>query len=175
MPTIANPHGIGTYEPRHSRPKAGDWPTSSLGSRVKVAARRIALTEQLANGADPTSTPELALRAAQLTSDRQRRQMARALRRTISEARDPAVTRGFVSIINRRAVLEANDAMQATIARLASPDPVRVKGMAMLEHMLTDGLTSPIYNRAEPGTLGSRLTAARAELDPAPNDSPVAV
>jgi hypothetical protein len=174
MPTIANPRGIGTYEPRRTRSQAGDWPTGSLGLRVKVAGRRVALTEQLANGADPASTPELSLRARQLTSDRQRRQTARALRRTVSEARDPAVTRAMVSIINRRAVLAANDPIQATITRLAGPDPVEVKGMARLDHMLTDGLTSPIYNRAEPGALERQLVAARAELDPAPNSFPVA-
>ena len=94
MPTIANPRGIGTYEQRRSQPGPGETPASSLRLRMKVATRLSTLTEQLAEGVDPTSTPELALRASQLTSPRQRRLLARTLRRMVREARDPAVTRG---------------------------------------------------------------------------------
>jgi hypothetical protein len=94
--------------------------------------------------------------------------MARSLRRTITEARSPTLSRPPVSIVNRRAVLEANDAIQTTIARLASPEPVSAKGMAMLEQILTDGASSPVYNPAEPGTLRRHLLVAKAELDPMP-------
>jgi hypothetical protein len=171
MPTIASPRRIGSFEPRRDHFAGGD---ASIKVRLRVATRRTALTAQLAEGADAASTPELALRALQLTSDRHRRHTARALRRTISEARDPAATRRLVSIINRRAVFEANDALQATIARLASPDPVAVKGMAMLAQIVTDGMTSPLYNQVEPGTLRRQLLVAKTELDPTPHDLPIA-
>jgi hypothetical protein len=170
MPTIASPRGIGNLEPR--RDHLG--PDASIKLRIRVATKRHALTRQLAEGADPNSTPELALRARELTSQRRRRQMARTLRRTVSEARRPAMTRALVSILNRRAVLEANDAIQATIARLASPDPVAVKGMAMLDRLITDGTSSPLYDRVEPGTLRRELLVARAELDPTPVDFQIA-
>ncbi|HTU86892.1 MAG TPA: hypothetical protein VMF57_15050 [Solirubrobacteraceae bacterium] len=176
MPTIESPRRVETHEPRHTHTAPADSPTHSLRVRMRVAAKRTFLTRQLAQGADPSSTPELALRAYQLTSDRNRRRLARTLRRAISEARDPAVTRRMVSIINRYAIFEAGDAIQQTIARLASPDPVEVKGMAMLEQIVTDGLTSPLYNRAEPGTLRRQLLVTKAELDPtpSPHDLPIA-
>jgi len=171
MPTIASPRKIEYLEPRGDDLAAGG---SSIRLRMRVARTRAALTEQLAEGADPTSSPELALRASQLTTERGRRQMARSLRRMISEARQPRLTRALVSIIDRYAVLEAKDAIQATIARLASPDPVAAKGMAMLERIVTDGISSPLYNRPEPGTLSRQLLVAKSELDPTPVDSPIA-
>ncbi|HUA47863.1 MAG TPA: hypothetical protein VMA77_21680 [Solirubrobacteraceae bacterium] len=171
MPTIAGPRRIETLESRRDDLSARD---SSIKLRIRVAVQRAELTERLAEGADPTSSQELALRASQLTSESRRRQMARSLRRTITEARDPAVTRALVSIINRYAVLEAGDAIQATIARLAGPEPVTAKGMAMLERMATDGISSPLYNRSEPGTLRRQLLLAKSELDPTLVDLPIA-
>jgi hypothetical protein len=165
MPTIANASRFETYNPSRQRPGRADSPSGGIPLRIKVAARRAALTRQLAEGADAASTAELALRAAQLTSDRQRRQLARSLRRTITDARQPAMTRALVSIVNRSAVLEADDALQATIARLADPEPVAAKGMAMLERLVTDGVWSPVFNAAEPGTLRRQLLIAKGELN----------
>lgn len=130
MPTIASPRRIENYEPHRQRPKSRDSSSAGVGLRMAVATHRAALTRQLAGGADPTSTPELALRASQLTSHRRRRHMARGLRRTITDAHQPALSRLPLSITNRYAVLGASDAIQATIARLASTDPVSPKGMA---------------------------------------------
>jgi hypothetical protein len=171
MPTIASSHSIRSRDPHRDQ-----FAVSNLliQLRVRVALRRAALTARRAEGADPNSTPELALRAHQLTSDRHRRRMARTLRRTVSEARNPSMTRMLVSVVNRSAVLQANDAIQATITRLASPDPVTVKGMAMLEEMITNGMTSPLYGRAEPGAFGRQLMVTRAQLDPTPLDLPIA-
>jgi hypothetical protein len=141
---------------------------------MRVATHRGALTEQLAEGADPTSSPELALRASQLTSDRRRRQLARSLRRSVSEMRHPAPTRALVSIVNRHAVFEAEDAIQVTIGRLASPDPVAVKGMAKLDRILSDGASSPLYGRFEPGEFKRQLLEAKSEMDPTPFDISIA-
>ncbi|HTX07188.1 MAG TPA: hypothetical protein VME22_01180 [Solirubrobacteraceae bacterium] len=171
MPTIASPRRIEGFEPRRD-PFAP--PESSITLRIRVATHRGALTEQLAEGADPTSSPELTLRASQLTSDRRRRQLARSLRRTVNEVRNPAPTRALVSIVNRYAVFEANDAIQATIGRLASPDPVAVKGMAMLERILTDGVSSPLYGRFEPDAFRSQLLLAKSDLDLAQADFSIA-
>ena len=173
MPTIANPRTVGTRQPLRNHREDEPSPTSAITLRMKVALRRLALTEQLADGADPTSTPALALRASQLTSPRRRRQMARTLRRTVTEARQPSVTRALTSIINRRAVMASADAIQVTIGRLASPEPVTPKGMAMLERMITDG-SSSLYSPAEPGSLRRQLLVAKAELDEAPREVAIA-
>jgi hypothetical protein len=171
MPTIASPRRIESREPRRDGFAAVDAP---LGLRIRVATHRATLTERLAEGTDPASSPELALRASQLTTDRRRRQLARSLRRTVNEARHPAPTRALVSIVNRHAVFEAEDAIQAMIGRLASPDSVTVKGMAMLERILTDGASSPLYARYEPGAFRDQLLAAKSEMDPAPFDFSIA-
>ncbi|MBV9007001.1 MAG: hypothetical protein JO181_20200, partial [Solirubrobacterales bacterium] len=67
------------------------------------------LTRGLASGADLKSCH--ALRAAQLTSDRHRKQLARSLRRTIIEAHRVAPTRAAIVIINRPAVLDTEHAI----------------------------------------------------------------
>jgi hypothetical protein len=100
--------------------------------------------------------------------------MIRTLSSTVAEARQPAMTRARVSIINRRAVLEAEDAIQAMVARLRSPDPIAVKGMAMAERILTDGVSSPLYNPAEPGTLRRLVLVSTAELGTQSIDWPIA-
>lgn len=171
MPTIASPRSIERIEARRDRVGSDN---ASISLRMRVATHRGALTERLAQGADSTSSPELALRASQLTTDRRRRQLARSLRRTVSEARNPAPTRALVSIVNRRAVFEAEDAIQATIGRLASPDPVAVKGMAMLERILSDGASSPLYGRSEPDAFRHQLLLAKSEMDLAPVDFSIA-
>ncbi len=75
--------------------------------RAVVAARRRSLTRRLAEGADPASSPALALRARQLTSDRSRRAQGRALRRAVFDAHHLAPTRFAVGLFRRGAVIEA--------------------------------------------------------------------
>jgi hypothetical protein len=167
MPTIASAKRTQNHDREGTRP-------SSLRLRMTVAARRNALTQELADGANPASSPERALRASQLTSERRRRQMIRTLNRTLAEAHRPSVTRALAALVNRRAVLDAEDAIQAMIERLRSPEPVTVKGMALAERIITDGVSSPLYGRAEPGTLRRLVLIATAELDPSPVELPVA-
>jgi hypothetical protein len=96
MPTIATPHTRSPYDapiddahPRDSRTGR----SHSLLLRTRVGIQHGDLTRALAEGADPGTRPELALRAAQLTGKRSRRTLARTLRRTIAEAHQPALTR----------------------------------------------------------------------------------
>jgi hypothetical protein len=140
----------------------------SLVLRMRVAAGRDRLTRELAEGVDRGSSPERALRAAQLTSHRRRKQLARTLRGIISEAHHPPLTRSRVVIINRAAVLDAEDAINAMIARLSYAEPVRAEGMAIAERMLTNAERSPLYNSAEPGALRHLVFEAIEALDSAP-------
>ena len=174
MPTIATPQNRLPYDaptddarPRDSR--AGR--SHSLLVRTRVGIHRGDLTRALAEGTDPTSRPELALRAAQLTGKRSRRTLARTLRRTIAEAHQPAMTRARVVIIRRGEVLNAELAITAMIERLESPEPVRPEGMALTERLLTNADHSPLYNPAEPGTLRQLVLAATAVMGPGPAQS----
>ncbi len=169
MPTIVNPHrGRPDDAPfpdlRHTGSSAGSSPAVLL--RIRTAAQRSGLTRALAEGADPTMRPELALRAAQLTSRRSRDILARTLRRTVAEAYRPAMTRSRVVIIRRDAVLEAEGEIVAMIARLAGSGPLRAKGVAMVERMITNDDASPLYNPGEPGALRRLIGVATAAMEP---------
>ena len=174
MPTFANPQNrlpydapTGDARPRDSRAGRSD----SLLVRARVGIQRGELTRALAEGADPSSRPELALRAAQLTGKRSRRTLAGTLRRSIAEAHQPAMTRARVVIIRRGEVLDAELAITAMIKRLESPEPVRPEGMALTERLLTNADHSPLYNPAEPGTLRQLVLAATAVMGPGPAQS----
>jgi hypothetical protein len=71
----------------------------------------------------------------------------------------------MAGIINREAVLDAEDAIQAMIERLGRPEPVTVNGMALVVRLMTDGVSSPVYNPAARDTLRRRGLLTTAELD----------
>ncbi|MFZ0216012.1 MAG: hypothetical protein WAM30_08740 [Candidatus Dormiibacterota bacterium] len=73
-----------------------------------------------------------------------------------------------VIIIKRAAVLEAQDAINAMIARLNSPEPVLAEGIAIGERMLSNAVESPLYNSAEPGALRRVVLVATEALDSFP-------
>jgi hypothetical protein len=135
-----------------------------LSLRMKVSLQRHALTQDLAAGAPPTASAELTLRAAQLISVRRRRQLARSLRRLLNEARSIPLIRS--TIIHRHGVVQAEDAINALIARLDENQPVAVQGMAMLEQLLSDGASSPLYNAARLGALRRQVEVITEAMDP---------
>ncbi len=167
MPAIVDPHRAQSYGARFgSSLDAGSHRrASSLRLWVRVTVQRAKLTRALAEGMDPLSTDELALRARQLTSERTRRTFARSLRRAIVDAHQRPRTRSAVSIIDRRAVLDAEAAIVEMSERLLSPRPVSAEGMAMLERILTNADGSPLYNRSARGALERTIRVATAALD----------
>jgi hypothetical protein len=162
MPIIAARPSFGDYD--HTRePTAGLW--HSLVLRIKVSMRGDALLRERAAGAPPGLSPELALRASKLVNDRHRHHLAGALRRATRDAHRPPMTRSSLSIVDRRAVVEAEVDMDAVIELLSSRRPVAVQGMAMVERLITDGVASPLYNDARPGTLRRQPLAATSALE----------
>ena len=153
----------------HTTPSDGP-----LALRLRVAVKRDALNRELANGAAPARSPELALRASQLVSDHERRKVANGWRRALRDAHRPATTRSTASIVHRRAVIEAEDAIDGLIARLTDADPIAADGMALVERLMTDGVSSPLYNTAEPGTLRRQVMVATEALDPELTELPLA-
>jgi len=161
-----------THRPDLNLAAAADRPVTL---RARVAVRQVALTRQLADGADLAGAPELALRAHQLTTVRSRRRLARSLRATVAEARRPALARGGSSIVNRPAVLTAADALDLLVKRLHSPAPVTPQGMALASRLLTDADWSPLYSSADPGALRRLVIETTAALDPPDADGTAAV
>lgn len=174
MPTIANP----PHSDFDVRPYASDRPAPTtegsyrIGLRLSVAFRRRALTERLAIGADPTSSPELSLRAEQITRGRYRRRLARSLRHAIAEADEPPRTRSRMVLVHRRAVRDAAPELKLLIGRLEDGQPVEPEGVAISEQILTDGISSPLYNATAPGALRRMAVLATAALQPGVYEPP---
>ena len=169
MPTIANPYRghphAGHTDPR-SLAAARHW-THTLRLRVHALVHREGLARALAYGADPSASPELALSAARLTTRRSRKASGRALRRTIAEARRPLMSRSSAVMIRRSAVVTAEPEIRALIDRLRDSRPVRARGVAIVELILTDADRSPLYVAGRPGSLSRAIVLATAALEPA--------
>jgi hypothetical protein len=165
MPAIADPYRDRPYTSFSTSRDDNSDGSHSLRLRLRTARRRAELTRELAEGTNPGTRPELALRAAQLTSDRNRRTIARSLRRTISEAHKPPMTRSRMVLIQRAAVIDAESTINAMVERLRSPEPVQAQGMALAERILTNADGSPLYNASEPGTLHDEMRGAAAALE----------
>ena len=156
---------VGTGDPSH----AGLPDRRPFGLRLRVALHRGRLTADLAHGADPGSSPELAHRAAQLTSERRRKQLVRTLRAILAEANQPRLPRSQVVVVNRCAVLDAEYAINAMIVRLSYAEPVRAEGMAIAERIISNADQSPLYNPAEPGALRRLVRAVTDALETTPS------
>jgi hypothetical protein len=162
MPTIANPQ----LHPRAGRVPTHRSLTQAVGSRIHEATKRGAFTRDLAAGADPLVRPELAPRAAQLISGRERTTMARSLRRTLRDAHASRLTLGGPALIRRGAVRHSEDVITAVIKRLEGPHPVSPRGMAQIRRLITNADNSPLYNNAAPGVLRRAMSGVLCALEP---------
>ena len=77
----------------------------------------------------------------------------------------------MASIIDRRAVLDAEPAIAELIEHLLEPRPVQAAGMAMVELILTNADRSPLYNASDPGALRQTIRVATATLERQPAGS----
>jgi len=152
-----------SYPPLSLRSGAG--PCRRIRLALIARWRAPELDRQLAEGASPSVSVLLAIRARRLVSPRYRARVAAGLARAVRDAE--ATTRGFSAAIrpDRREVIAARTVLQTLDRRLRAAEPVSAQGIAMLESLLTDGC-SALYRPAEPGALGSRLRAAAAALEP---------
>ena len=165
MPAIADPYRDRPYASFSTSRDDNPDGSHSLRLRLRTARRTRSSRVSCARGTSPSTRPELALRAAQLTSDRSRRTIARSLRRAISEAHKPPMTRSRMVLIQRAAVIDAESAINAMVERLRSPEPVQAQGMALAERILTNADASPLYNASEPGALHDEMRGAAAALE----------
>lgn len=115
-----------------------------LSKRLAVRLHRNALDAQLATGADPEDSPELALRADQLCSLDARRALGRTLAKTTDRACRDATWLSSAIPVSRAAVDEALPALTQLEIALRSPEPVRPQGVAQVLMLLRDG-AGPLY------------------------------
>jgi hypothetical protein len=111
----------------------------------------------LVNGVDPASTPILAARAVALTSRRSRSAMAEGLTRLVEEAHGRQ--RRWWALGHHEPIRANADALSALAGLLRSSRPLRVRGVARLHVLLTDG-DGPCFN-GDARALAGRLERAR--------------
>jgi hypothetical protein len=128
---------------------------------MRVQLHRFGLDDELAHGADPHSSPELALRADQLLRARER--IAVSIERALDSARRSRPVLTARVPVRRDQALECSDEIVALTERLRE-DPVDVRGVAMASRLVYDG-ASPLYLDGGPSLLYA-VRSARLALDP---------
>ncbi|HLL92465.1 MAG TPA: hypothetical protein VK252_05950 [Solirubrobacteraceae bacterium] len=133
----AHTHGHDGLHADHRRP-------STIGLRLRVYCRRRRLDEMLADGASPKASPELTLRAGQLTGERHRRALADSLEAVVATAQGSIRGRSATPPLARRDVRAASAALIGLARDLREDANVDSRGVALTQRLLTDG-TGPIY------------------------------
>jgi len=135
----------------------------SLGLRVRVWANSLQLDYRLAEGARPTGSPELTLRAQQLAGPRLRHQLSSALTAALkaaSQPRRPSTTR---APIVAAAVLDAAGPLERLAHELRTLSDPPVRGVALASYLVCDP-TSPLHNRHSPVSVREIAQRARSAL-----------
>lgn len=128
---------------------------------ARLAARLLGdrLDRALIDGADPTSSPRLAARAAMLASPATRAELADGLDVILASAQRPP---SRLRVLPRHSALLANASLLRELAGvLRGPAPLYVRGIAMVQRLLTDG-TGPMYTSRDGAALERVLRKARA-------------
>jgi hypothetical protein len=153
---------------------------ASIGVRARVRVRRQRLDALLAAGTEPGESPELALRASQLSSMAARKTVASALRRAVTDAREHRIHLiSSVVPVYRPAVNRWSEALIGLAEALEQPEPVDPCGVARGMQLITDG-SSPLYRPNAAAVLGRHIwwiadglgTRTPAPVPPAPASGP---
>ena len=110
--------------------------------RLRTLSRRASLDAALAEGADPSGDPLLALRAQQLTSPSTRQAIARTIRNLLDAADEPWY--GARPPLQAQDVLAARAELLAVARRLEGPEPLSPQTVALAAQLVWD-CASPVY------------------------------
>jgi hypothetical protein len=146
--------------PTHRRAAGPGQPPGRL-ARMAARLRSHALDDALAEGADPSTSRQLAAHAARITATSMRDDLAASLdslARSADEPRFPG------RVLPSRAAVRANATeLHALAALLRGHNPVSARGVAMLRVLVTDG-TGPAYTDRNGSVLARGLGSARAAV-----------
>jgi hypothetical protein len=120
------------------------------------------LDAELADGADPVGSDELAAWAARLLQPSVRSGLAKGLRRAVADARSRACARSSAVHVARPAVRACAPSLLALAAELGDRG-VRPRGVAMTRRLLSDG-TGPLYCARSEDELQAVVEEIRAAL-----------
>jgi hypothetical protein len=137
----------------------------AMGLRMRVWAGALALDCRLAEGVWPTNSPELALRARQLTSARSRRALAGALTAAVQAARRSSRPGTAAVPLATAGVRDAAGLLGCLARDLMTISDPPVRGVALASFLVCDPM-SPLYNRSSRVTVGEIAGRACAALRP---------
>jgi hypothetical protein len=131
------------------------------GTRVWV--NRHGIDRRLAEGESARSSPDLALRARQLESQRWRRSLSAGIRRLIEDAESPPRPLSSAVPIQRRAIVCARRELEGLASVIEAGGAVAPGGLARVRLLITDG-QSPLFSPSHDGAIGEAVRSARAAL-----------
>ena len=122
------------------------------------------LDQRLAAGTPPESSQLLALRARWLVSPRPLKELARSWEEALERVqREPTPRSPRIAFCRDRMVAAASD-IEQLVARLRTPCPKAVRGVALAVWILEDG-TGPLYNPHCSTVLHEAMRGAISHLD----------
>jgi hypothetical protein len=121
---------------------------SSLGVRVRALVHSRALDRQLAGGADPGTSRELARRAQKITSRSYRRMLANSLDAAVSHAEGRQPRFSAVPPMATREIRASRAALLELARSLRSDGAVSAEGVALAQDLVTDG-SGPLFMTTE--------------------------
>jgi len=131
--------------------------------RVGVLLRRGHLDAMLAAGAGSGESPELALRAGQLSDMRNRRVLAHRLEEIVRTANGRGSWRSARPPLAARDIRAASMQLMQLARDLCEQPEVEPAGVALTQRLLTDG-TGPLYVYGQNDALWRAVRDARAAL-----------
>ena len=143
-----------------------DWRDSGISWRLRASVRlqRFGLDRRLAARSGPNRSPELELRARQLTRDRERLALADRLESVLREAERTDFGMTARVLVQRGAIRAARPQLTALIDDLRAIQDPAPAGVARASLLVTDG-ASPLYAPSAPGTVAEEATLAALDLE----------
>jgi hypothetical protein len=139
-----------------------------LRLRLRVRLCRSRLDRSLAQGCRADGSEECALRARQLTDRRSRRQLARSLRRLVSDADSPRLTPFSPAVpVCTGAVVRWREGLLGLAERLEQEPPIDPCGIARAKTLVRDG-SSPLYDPDAERSIGEMLWWIADGMQPCP-------
>jgi hypothetical protein len=140
---------------------------ASMALRLRVSMTRVKLDRQIAAGRSCEPPAALELRVRQLTSPRVQQRTAKNLRGVVEYVDRIGYRRDFSAVvINRAAVRAGREGILGLAERLERTAHVNARGMVLARELVTDGATSPLFDRASERSVAQAIWKISDALGP---------
>jgi hypothetical protein len=135
------------------------------GMSLRVRLRRGRIDRDLAEARVSDLSEEHRLRAAQLASEVNRRDIARSLREVVVLAENPrAEWLGSTALLNRDVVVPSRDGLMGLVERLEQTGPIGACGVARARVLASDAM-GPLYNPASERSMADAISWIAEGMD----------